>query len=442
MLVYTPKITKRIKYTFNLIFRTLLNTEFRITSSINEFKAYEGVKINYSQHPIDDELFFQAVRTNYDAPFLYDTGIKEQFLTFINYNNSKAFFPTNHNKSAMPFDPFAASFYLVSRYEEYLPFIKDKYDRFDASESIAIKNHFLQEPVVNVWSMKIANIIKEHYPAFTYRKNFYKYIPTIDIDLFYAYKLKGLSRTLGGFIKSLTERDYKGIAERSRVISGVEKDPFDTYEFQMRLHKQHNLSPVYFILVADYAQFDKNISHQNRKFQALIKSLSDQAEIGIHPSYASNHTPDKLRIEINRLSKILNKEITKSRQHFLKLTLPHTYRNLLNHDITDDFTMGYASEPGFRAGICSPFNFYDLDLDTETNLTIHPFTLMEGTLRDYRNIMHADAMEHIKPLIKRVKEVNGTFMTLWHNESLSNQKRWVGWDKVYEEIVELVRPNS
>jgi hypothetical protein len=135
------------------------------------------------------------------------------------------------------------------------------------------------------------------------------------------------------------------------------------------------------------------------------------------------------------LSKVLNRQITKSRQHFLKLDLPHTYRNLIDLDITDDYTMGYASEIGFRASICSSFYFYDLELDIETNLKIHPFAFMEGTLRDYLNI-HADkALNHIKPLIDEVKAVNGTFICLWHNESLSNQYRWVGWQEVYEQTI-------
>ena len=242
---------------------------------------------------------------------------------------------------------------------------------------------------------------------------------------------------MGGYIKSFAERDHKSIIERTRVLAGIEKDPFDTYGFQIELHNKFNLSPIYFILVADYGQYDKNISHLNKNFQALIKSLSDYAEIGIHPSYASNSSSEKLKGEIQRLSKIINKEITKSRQHYLKLSLPYTYRNLINFDITDDYTMGYASEIGLRASICSTFNFYDLDLDSETNLRIHPFAVMEGTLRDYRNITNFDAIEYIKPLIKEIKAVNGTFITLWHNESLGNQKRWLGWNRVYEDIVKL-----
>ena len=127
--------------------------------------------------------------------------------------------------------------------------------------------------------------------------------------------------------------------------------------------------------------------------------------------------------------------MTKSRQHFLKLQLPYTYRNLINLDITDDYTMGFAAQPGFRASICTPFHFYDLDMDSETKLKVHPFTLMEGTLKDYMGISAVQAMEYITPLITEVKAVNGTFISLWHNESLGDEGRWKGWSTVYEEMI-------
>jgi hypothetical protein len=132
---------------------------------------------------------------------------------------------------------------------------------------------------------------------------------------------------------------------------------------------------------------------------------------------------------------VLHTEVTKSRQHFLKLTLPETYRNLIDLDITDDYTMGFASQVGFRASICSPFNFYDLDMELETKLKIHPFAVMEGTLKYYMNVQPEDAMQKIKPLIDQAKAVNGNFISLWHNDTLSDQKLWQGWRSVYEDMV-------
>ncbi len=431
LLVYIPKITNRCDYIFKLIFNELLGLDVNLTNNSDEFLTYEGPKINYSSKVFGDELFFDS------AAILFETGIKVQELRFIPFAGTVAFFPVYNKKSALPFDPFAASFYLVSRYEEYFPFIQDRYDRFEANQSIAFKNDFLKKPVVNIWALKIKEILLKKFPALCFPEKNYQFIPTIDVDAAWSYKQKGVVRSLGGYCRSLLNRDFSEIIRRTKVLTNIIPDPFDTFTYQLELQKKHNLKPIYFVLFAEYGLNDKNIPINNPKFHILVKTLSDYAEVGIHPSYGSNTNPKKLQLEVRNLSKVLNKEITRSRQHFLKLTFPTTYRNLINLDISDDYTMGYASETGFRAGICDSFLFYDIDQDAATPLRIHPFAVMDGTLQDYKNISANNAPAHLKQLIDEVKAVNGTFISLWHNQSLSNLDEWTGWRAVYEEMIKL-----
>jgi hypothetical protein len=430
LLVYTEKITHRYKYTFNLIFKDILGIDWKPTTDVHEFKSYSGPKISYAPQPVADELFFQSRR------LLFDTGIREQEITVSDYRGSKAFFPAGR-QSAFPFDLFAAAFYLVSRYEEYLPHIRDEHDRFDAKVSLACQHGFLTKPVVNTWAGWIRDAISERFPQLGFPRQQYKYISTIDIDNAYAYKEKGIMRTIGGYVRSLLRLDFKEVGVRTRVLMGTQKDPYDTYDHLLDIQKRYKLKPIYFFLLGDYGINDKNLPVDSKKFHSLIKRIGDYADIGIHPSFGSNEDPSRLKTEIGRLSKILHRDITKSRQHFLKLRLPITYRNLIDLDITDDYTMGYASAVGFRAGICTPFNFYDLDLELETKLKVHPFAVMEATLKYYMKVPPADAISYIAPLIEEVRAVNGTFITLWHNETLCDENQWAGWRSLYEETVKL-----
>lgn len=429
VLVLTEKITNRIKYIFNLYLGELLQIEYQITTDPEFFRAYNGVKFAYCRQPVNGELYFQACN------LLFERGIANYELTFSEFEGLPVFFTVYQKESVMPFDPFAAGFYLVSRYEEYLPYRKDEYGRFSAMESLGYQKGFLQKPLVNHWALMVGNCLKRKFNGFTFVGTTYSFVPTIDIDAAWAYCQKGFARSAGGLANTILALDFNQLAERIRVLTGFQKDPFDTYDFQIDLHRKYSLNPVYFILFADYGHNDKNIPVNNKKFQTLIKSIADRAELGIHPSYNSNDSFKKLKEEVSRLSKVLNREITKSRQHFLKLQLPITYRNLINLDITDDYTMGFAAQPGFRAGICTSFNFFDLDMDAETHLRIHPFTLMDGTLRDYMNLSASEAMKTISPLISEVKAVKGTFISLWHNESLSNSGRWKGWHLAYENMI-------
>lgn len=434
MLIYTDKITNRIRYIFDLIFKDILNVSYELTSDTELFKSSEGVRISYGKNKIDNELFFSS------SPLLLERGIGHKELIFIEYKNLPAFFPVYNQDAMIPFDVFAASFYLVSRYEEYLPYKKDEYGRFSASESLAFNKGFLHKPLVNIWAGQIGELIKNKYNNFDIPGRKYSFTPTIDIDAAWAYRQKGLFRTTGGYLNSLSKLDIKEMVERTKVMAGLQADPFDTYAFQHQIHQKYKLNPVYFILFADYGLNDKNIPVKSRKFHTLIKSLADYNKVGIHPSFNSNFNPRKLKLEKERLTKVLNREISRSRQHFLILQLPSTYRNLINLDIKDDYSMGFASQPGFRASICSPFKFFDLELDTATKLTIHPFAYMEGTLKDYLNIEAHDAIPVIQSLIEEVRAVNGTFIPIWHNESLSDLKRWVGWQKVYEEMIKIAMP--
>jgi hypothetical protein len=201
------------------------------------------------------------------------------------------------------------------------------------------------------------------------------------------------------------------------------------------LQNKYKLNTIYFFLFGDYGVNDKNISIENKEFRKLIKSIADEAEVGIHPSYNSNKFRNKLELEIKNLGKVIKRDISKSRQHFLKLTFPQTYQHLFENDITDDYTMGYASEVGFRAGTCTPFYFYNIDLEIETKLRIHPFQVMEATLFYYMKLSPEESIIEISNIIEEVKEVEGTFVSLWHNETLSNSKQWQGWTNVYENMI-------
>jgi hypothetical protein len=428
LLIYSPKITNRCKYIFHLVFKDVLGVDFEIVSDIDRFKNYTHEKINYSQNAIGDEVFIQCHK------LLFETGIGDQNIQVFEWEHTTVFCATGKN-SAFPFDPFAAAFFLVSRYEEYLPHIRDKHDRYNAFESIAYKNNFLHKPVVNTWVGWIKKLLQNKFPDMKFPERKYKYVSTIDIDNAFAYKEKGVMRTLGGYAKSLTVFDLPQMAERTKVLMGTRQDPYDTYEMMFDIQRRYKLHPIYFMLLGDYGDNDKNISPENHKFRSLIKNLADHAEVGIHPSYASNGNKPQLQKEVKRLSSILNREITKSRQHFLKLRFPDTYRSLIELDITDEYSMGYANQVGFRAGICTPFNFYDLDLEVETRLKVHPFAVMDATLKHYMKVDPEDAMDYIKPLVDEVRAVNGVFMSLWHNETLSNDKVWFGWRGLYEDVV-------
>ncbi len=426
ILVHIPCMTSRLSYTFKLIFNNLLGCPYKFCANSEEYLQYQGVKFSYGPVKIEGGLHF------YSVDLLFESGIGNPHVQGGEYKGVKIIFPISAPEAILPYDPFAAAFFMVSRYEEYLPYMKDQYGRFPVFESLTFREGFLNRPVVNLWAIQVEEVIKGFFNGFVAKKPSFNFIPTYDIDQAWAYLSKGILRNAGAMAKLAYNGQYSEIFRRINVLMHKIPDPFDTYDYQFSLQKQYGLKPVYFILFSRRGRYDRNIPIQNIRFRHLIKDLADRSAVGIHPSFASNNNLEYLKEEVEELSGLLNQEIKFSRQHFLKLSLPETYRNLEMLEITHDFTMGFAARPGFRAGICTPFLFYDIDLERETGITSVPFALMDGTLRDYMNLSPEEAINQIDYLIKEVKAVSGTFVSIWHNESLSDLDRWKGWRTVYE----------
>lgn len=429
ILVYTHQISPRVQYVFKMVFKQFLNCDVRFTSLVEEFIADDGVKISYTKNPLGSELFFQS------HSILFEKGIVDQDIKVKSKNGHKVFFEQGEN-SALPFDVFAASFYLLSRYEEYLPHFKDRFQRFPAKESLAFQSGFLKIPIIEFWLKDLVATIQSKFPSFNPPQRQFKFFNTIDVDNAYCYLEKGIVRSIGASVRSILNLDFEDVAKRIRVLLGKEQDPYDTFDYLLDLQKKYQFESIYFFLLADYGYNDKNIAVNSKKFQSLVKSMSDYVKVGIHPSWASNSDSGKLSTEIMRLEGMVNREVVRSRQHFLKLDLPSTYRRLIDLGIREDYTMGYASQVGFRAGTSLPFYFYDLDMETQTQLLVHPFAVMDGTLNEYMELTVDDAQYLVKELMDRVKEVNGTFISLWHNETVSDNRHWYEWKQVYEFTLE------
>ncbi|MBR7167562.1 MAG: polysaccharide deacetylase family protein [Bacteroidales bacterium] len=432
LLIYVSKLTNRVGYTLNLIFKSILHIPFEITLDENYYATFEGCKLCYSDKKISDGLYIKSVK------LLYQTSIENQEIQMSEYDNFPIFFATYGKDQTLPFDIFAASFYLVSRYEEYLPHHKDYHQRFDFKDSLAYQKGFLHVPLVNKWANLLANKLKEAYPDFVIPLRKFHFVNTIDVDSAYSFKQKGVFRNVGGFIRDIFKQDYESVKMRAMVMLNRRKDPFDTFDFIISLSEKYHTELLFFILFADYDNYDKNISHNSLKFQQLIKHLADYSKVGIHPSYASMDQSGKLTVEIKRLSKVLHKPIVRSRFHFLRFQLPISYNNLIKNNIDSDFSMGYSNEYGFRASICTPFNFYDLETDAETDLIIHPFAVMDTALKTYLNCTTDEALNILKNIIDEIKSVDGTFYSIWHNNNLCESFGWEGWSKVYEQMIDYV----
>jgi hypothetical protein len=366
------------------------------------------------------------------VPLLFETGVRNQMIDCIEVDYRKAFFQT---KGDFPFDVLAASFYLISRYEEYLPHQKDEYGRFAHTSSLAHREQFLNVPLVNLWLESLRKKLKAKFPTLIFRRRSFKFIATYDIDIAWSYKHKGWARNLGGFLKNLSQGKWSQLSERIAVLRGKQADPYDCYEWLDALHLYCRIKPVYFFLVAQKLQgYDRNIATSSKALQKLINYCAGLSKTGVHPSWQSSVAPNHnvLLEEKEWMEAIIDKPAERSRQHYIKLSLPETYRRLISCGLLKDYSMGYGSTNGFRASVASSFLWFDLEKNETTPLRIYPFCFMDAN--SYYELGHSarDAYEELMQYYNTLKKLNGLFIIIWHNHFLGSDKNFKTWKEMYE----------
>ncbi len=425
VLIYTPQSTTRLQYICKFIFEEILRTSYSLTIDETNFDKYDGNKINYSYKEFNNS--FQI------APhgLLFQNGIKPQQIDCFKETDFALFFKTNIGN--YPFDIFSAGFYLLSRYEEYLPHEKDMYGRYAYENSIAYKEGFLKTPLVNIWINDFASILQKRYANLNFQPSTFTYIPTYDIDIAWSYKEKGFLRNIGGFFR-------KPSNERLNTLFGKNADPFDSYDFLDGLHAKQHYKPLYFFLVAkENGIYDKNILPDNEAMQMLIKRHAEKYDIGIHPSWKSNDSTEILKQEKEILSSISLKEIKSSRQHYIKFNLPDGYKKLVDAGIQQDYSMGYGSINGFRASVANSFWWYDLVNEKITTLRVHPFCFMDANCFYEQQLSVDEAYKELMHYYAENKKVKGEMITIFHNNFLGTAKQFAGWPELYKNFISQVQ---
>lgn len=424
ILIYTQQLTPRINYTFHQVLERILGFEVKFTAKIEKFIASNDMKFSYGQKRLGNELFMKS------NGLLTEQGVTEIDIKVRKWDELPCFFYVGE-ESDIPFDIFSAAFYMLTRYEEYLPHVKDDMGRYPAEESLAYKNKFLQRPVVDLWAYKLKAVFRRHFPKFDFPERTFKEKNILAVAQIYKYRKKGIVRNIGGGIKELIHLKLKAIFERVRTQLLWAKDPYDIYDKLLKFSKQNQVVWEFMFQLSDYSIHNKNIGYNNRKYHTMIKSLGDYGKIGLLIGYEALFDLKELKKEKNRWENIVNRELEMALNNDYCLNLPELYNNYDNLEIGHDYSMGFVRKMGFRAGTCTPFLYYDLNLEHISPLVLHPTAFNSSSFK-------ASSFFEIKTILERikgvVKEVDGHLLMLFKNSDFEegpNQEK-------YFQLIELM----
>lgn len=416
LLIYTQKVTPRITYSFRHICTNILNIPVKFTSEIETFVAHDGMKLSYGKQALGNELFIQSVE------LLTEQGLSDVDYKIQDWEGMPCFFPLSEG-SSLPYDIFAAAFYFLSRYEEYMPHVKDSEGRFPATESLAYQEGFLEIPVIDVWAYKFKAVLQRHYPNIVLQGREFRSGTIISVSEAFCYKKKGIMRVVLGFLSDLFHLRVKYVIDRIRVMLNLKPDPFDNYSRIIKFLKKHRIPLKFMFQVSDFSTYDRNINPNRLEFQSLIKSMADYAEVGLQPGYYGTQKVEVLKKEKKRLEFILKRPVESALNHKYNLMLPEGYKNMVELEFKRDYSMGYPQVYGFRAGTCTPFLFYDLNLEVTTPLRIIPYALNNNAAR---YLKETEVEGKVWQIMQQVKAVEGNLIAIFSNEDFSvyaNAKR-------------------
>ncbi|WP_292889977.1 hypothetical protein [Nonlabens sp.] len=411
ILIYCATITSRKEYIFKHVFRRLMLHDFRCTSSVSEFVSHSGVKFSYGPKPLGEELFI------WSYGLLDEIGIDNHDIEFHLWEELPIFFKAPE-RSDIPFDIFSAAFYLITRYEEYLPQVKDDLGRYSAKESTAVKGGFILMPLVDLWVRKLLILLNRNFDTSIKQELQLKTTVTIEVSSFFKYQGRGVidnAIMLYGHIKRFKVR-Y--LWNQILVLLGLKMDPYNNYQYlihSMRARWKHGRKTfkatehmIFFFHLGRYNLTDNGISHRSIKYREAIKEIGDYVDIGLRYTFFCDD--NEVKAQGKKFEQISNRPLSKTMAAYSKIATPGHYKRLVDLEKLEDYSMGYETMPGFRASTSHPFYFYDLDYEVQTPLLIYSYALHYKSISS--NMLNGQK-QIVQQLKRRVEEVSGHFIVMY-----------------------------
>lgn len=417
----------RARYVTRHVFERMMGWPLVFAASREELRSCPGAKLSYGALPVDGAV-------HVPASGWFDTPPKNAKPTLEGTGRELVIFPCGPRS-----DVLAAIFHLISLEAEYLPYSRDPHGRILANELPLVMAKAHEIPLADIWVLRLAEQLRKCFPELPEPIRTYRHVLTVDVDNGMRYAARSWQRAMGASAKDLATGGFARLFERWTVRMGGKTDPYAFFVDRLSEVRDKSDRMIAFVLTRGDGRFDHAARIDHPAYVDLLNRLAGTAEIGLHPSYESSRDERMIGQEGALLGKVTGRPIAVSRQHFLRWRMPDTFRALIANGFREDHSIGFSDRIGFRAGTCTPFPWYDLERDEETSLMMHPFAVMDSALADGSGEELRRGVGDMKRMSDVVREVNGTFVSVWHDRFLSGHAEFKGGPEAMRELVEHAR---
>ncbi len=301
------------------------------------------------------------------------------------------------DKSIIRTDIVYAVFFFTSRAEELLNPQRDEHGRFAARFSVLSQKSRLHIPRLDEYARLVLKQLQLPLPE----PGFGHIYLTHDIDAISKYR--SLRSALGGIKRGEAKQVWASLKD-------IHNDPYYTFPWLLEQDsKVPNADAIYFVKRTHGRGFDyPQYCLHGRDFKHLKHMLRHRnVYLGVHGSYYGSIP----KIQYSRMF----------RAHYLRSDIDHMQR-LVDAGYTDDFTMGFADQAGFRLQTCRAIRWINPVTMQLTNLTLHPLCIMDCTLSNdnYMHLTEDEAYFFCERLISKVRLHHGDLCLLWHNSRIND----------------------
>ncbi len=440
MKVYIPYDNqKEREYIIDVVLNEFLGIAY--TLAFHNQKSWILELENGKKLIINDHFFYKFPKEksyldegNIPKKVLY---IQNKFIATINlpllYGSNKV--QLQNNNLICDIDIFAAIFFMLTRWEEYVIKKRDHHNRFISKISLAYRNNFYNRPIVNEYLEFLKNMLLALGYSKPFKQRSYKLILTHDIDHIKAWSNpKRFFMRLGGDILKKRAKGFdivKILFDYLKVLLKIKKDPFDTFDYIMNLSESIGVKSYFFFMGGGVTKYDN--SYKAKQAKKIAQNILQKGHfIGIHPSYNAYNDVKQFQKEKETLEKTFETPILFGREHYLRFEVPTTWQVWEDNKMAWDSSCGFENGNGFRCGVCYPFSVFNILTREKLNLKERPLIFMDASVVDKYTPNQME--DEIFSLICQVEKYQGEFVLLWHNSSY-NTIKWKKFKKVYEKAI-------
>lgn len=303
------------------------------------------------------------------------------------YDSKKKIVETVGDEIHFNIDIVMIVFFYLSRIEEYVDVEKDVHGRFPEDKTFACRNKIEMIPVVDIYIaiicewMNVEDVGGIDKKGVTYSFDIDCIEKRVTINSIVKTAIKGLvykKEKVGNILFNI-----KKMFEEKMYIS--KNEYFTSLQELLCIDVGHQNTSIYYLMSSKKRPFNDGYQLSSKKeyleFVHKIQSLGQK--IGMHFGYTTDISLSDMVYEKKVLEQVIDRKVTCSRQHYLKVTLPNTFQQLEQVGIQNDSSLGFSGRIGYRCGTSSPFRVYDVSKNMVMDLIETPLIIMDKPLYQY-----------------------------------------------------------